>query len=347
MRNDSLSCMRRYDVLRSGAPNFLAVGLALHSLGYRPRGEDSGPRCRTARPSHTHTAIFSLYARQPNKSPEHLSFLRTRSTQLPHMMIGPVPLPGIRLDSGDLAYLSRRCRQLFQWAAARFQLPHFAVMRIAASNDINEATLHSLRHQVGGVGYAPAVTRCASTPAPASRSTRVQLRLASSVLCQPILRRSPSGYVGGVRAGGGTWNGDASVLICFHSTYPCPHTSRFFLRPIPAAFFQFAKCPWLMRSPSPFPFQGHDIDVFGVGTHLVTCQAQPALGCVYKLVDVDGQARMKLSEDVEKVTMPGRKDGYRLYGSDGRCGRATGSCCRAAWRHRICDSVLPIFGYWG
>lgn len=32
---------------------------------------------------------------------------------------------------------------------------------------------------------------------------------------------------------------------------------------------------------------------------------------------MSGQPRIKLSEDVEKVTMPGKKDVYRLFGADG------------------------------
>lgn len=115
---------------------------------------------------------------------------------------------GIRIDSGDLAYLSCLSRQTFDRVAEKYDLPWFSKLIIVASNDINENTILSLNEQ------------------------------------------------------------------------------------------------------------GHKIDCFGIGTHLVTCQRQPALGCVYKLVEINGQARIKLSQDVEKVTMPGSKNVYRLYGAD-------------------------------
>jgi nicotinate phosphoribosyltransferase len=85
---------------------------------------------------------------------------------------------GLRLDSGDLAYLSLEVRARFIETVKLFNISYFEHFNIVASNDINEDTLVSLEKQ------------------------------------------------------------------------------------------------------------GHAIDSFGIGTHLVTCQKQPALGCVFKLVEV-------------------------------------------------------------
>ncbi|MBN2733228.1 MAG: nicotinate phosphoribosyltransferase, partial [Balneolaceae bacterium] len=60
------------------------------------------------------------------------------------------------------------------------------------------------------------------------------------------------------------------------------------------------------------------IDLFGVGTRLVTGHETPALDGVYKLSAVNDIPKLKISENVEKITLPGRKRINRYVNDAGR-----------------------------
>ncbi len=67
--------------------------------------------------------------------------------------------------------------------------------------------------------------------------------------------------------------------------------------------------------------QGAQIDSFGVGERLITARSEPVFGGVYKLVayeDDDGNVipKIKLSENVAKITTPQFKRVYRLFAND-------------------------------
>lgn len=66
--------------------------------------------------------------------------------------------------------------------------------------------------------------------------------------------------------------------------------------------------------------QGAKIDSFGVGENLITSKSSPVFGGVYKLVGLENngvfEPRIKISENVEKITTPGFKTFYRLYEKD-------------------------------
>ena len=63
--------------------------------------------------------------------------------------------------------------------------------------------------------------------------------------------------------------------------------------------------------------QGAQIDSLGVGENLVTSKSSPVFGGVYKLSAIikDGEMvpKIKVSENIEKVTNPGMKNLYRIY----------------------------------
>ncbi|WP_366248544.1 nicotinate phosphoribosyltransferase [Terribacillus aidingensis] len=62
--------------------------------------------------------------------------------------------------------------------------------------------------------------------------------------------------------------------------------------------------------------QGAKIDIWGIGTKLITAYDQPALGAVYKMVSIEDEGAMqdtiKISANPEKVSTPGLKKVYRI-----------------------------------
>ena len=67
--------------------------------------------------------------------------------------------------------------------------------------------------------------------------------------------------------------------------------------------------------------QGAQIDMFGVGERLITARSEPVFGGVYKLAAIeqpDGsiKPKIKISENVGKITNPHFKKLYRFYGND-------------------------------
>ncbi|SDM51406.1 nicotinate phosphoribosyltransferase [Dendrosporobacter quercicolus] len=63
--------------------------------------------------------------------------------------------------------------------------------------------------------------------------------------------------------------------------------------------------------------QGAEVDLFGVGERLITSKSEPVFGGVYKLVAVEEEGeivpKIKISENVEKITNPGYKQVWRLF----------------------------------
>ncbi|MDX1277243.1 nicotinate phosphoribosyltransferase [Oceanihabitans sediminis] len=64
--------------------------------------------------------------------------------------------------------------------------------------------------------------------------------------------------------------------------------------------------------------QGAPIDIYGVGTNLVTGKPDASFGGVYKLSEYNGAPRIKLSENLIKVSLPYKKQVYRMIDENGK-----------------------------
>ncbi len=88
--------------------------------------------------------------------------------------------------------------------------------------------------------------------------------------------------------------------------------------------------------------QGARIDIFGVGERLITAKSEPVFGGVYKLVATEENGeilpKIKISENVEKITNPHFKKAYRLF--DNKTGKAIAD--QLCVHDEIIDSSQPL-----
>jgi nicotinate phosphoribosyltransferase len=92
--------------------------------------------------------------------------------------------------------------------------------------------------------------------------------------------------------------------------------------------------------------QGAKIDIWGIGTKLITSYEQAALGAVYKLVAIENEAgemedRIKISANPEKVTTPGLKRVYRIINSSN--GKAEGDYIALDHENPAAEERLKMF----
>ncbi len=87
--------------------------------------------------------------------------------------------------------------------------------------------------------------------------------------------------------------------------------------------------------------QGAKIDVWGIGTKLITSAQRPALGGVYKLAAVKESGewipKMKISDTQEKTTNPGLKTTYRIYNE-----KNMAKADLIALRDEVFDTTKPL-----
>lgn len=89
--------------------------------------------------------------------------------------------------------------------------------------------------------------------------------------------------------------------------------------------------------------QGAQVDLFGVGERMITARSEPVFGGVYKLAAVEDQQgriipKIKVSENVDKITNPHFKKVYRLFNRKSGKAEADYLCIHDEW----VDDAQPL-----